>query len=163
MTEQFGQALGRAGLGLVYGGGSTGLMGRLADAALAAGADVIGVMPHHMVEREVEHRGLTRLITVPDMHVRKRTMADLADAFVALPGGMGTLEELFEILTWRQLRLHEKPVGLLNVEGYYDHLLAFMNHTVKAGFLRQGQLDLLQVADQPELLLRRLGVLDPAE
>ena len=135
-ASAFGQLLGRRGIGLVYGGGNTGLMGRLADAALAAGLEVIGVMPRHMLEREVGHRGLTRLIEVADMHERKRTMAELADAFVALPGGIGTLEELFEIFTWRQLALHAKPVGLLNAFGFYDHLIAFNHRMIDVGFIR---------------------------
>ena len=157
-ASAFGQLLGRRGIGLVYGGGNTGLMGRLADAALAAGSDVIGVMPRHMLEREVGHRGLTRLIEVADMHERKRTMAELADAFVALPGGIGTLEELFEIFTWRQLALHAKLVGLLNTAGFYDHLLQFLDHVVEAGFLRREQLNALTVASTPEALLKKLGL-----
>jgi uncharacterized protein (TIGR00730 family) len=152
-ASAFGRLLGQRGLGLVYGGGNTGLMGRLADAALAAGAEVIGVMPRHMLAREVGHGGLTRLIEVEDMHERKRTMAELADAFVALPGGIGTLEELFEIFTWRQLDLHAKPVGLLNAHGFYDHLLQFMAHVVGSGFLRPEQWSALHVAADPVDLL----------
>lgn len=157
-ASAFGRLLGQRGLGLVYGGGNTGLMGRLADAALAAGAEVIGVIPRHMLAREVGHGGLTRLIEVDDMHERKRTMAELADAFVALPGGIGTLEELFEIFTWRQLNLHAKPVGLLNAHGFYDHLLQFLEHVVESGFLRREQLHAMTVASTPEGLLNGLGV-----
>lgn len=156
-ADRFGRLMAERGLGLVYGGGCTGLMGRVADAVLQAGGEVIGVMPGHMLEREVGHRGLTRLIEVPDMHTRKRTMAELADAFVALPGGIGTLEELFEIFTWRQLDLHAKPVGLLNTDGFYDYLLSFLNHIVESGFLRRAQLDGLRVAATPEELLASLG------
>lgn len=157
-ASAFGRLLGQRGLGLVYGGGNTGLMGRLADAALAAGAEVIGVMPRHMLAREVGHGGLTRLIEVEDMHERKRTMAELADAFVALPGGIGTLEELFEIFTWRQLNLHVKPVGLLNAHGFYDHLLQFMEHVVGSGFLRREQLNAMTVAVTAGDLLNKLGL-----
>lgn len=157
-ASAFGRLLGQRGLGLVYGGGNTGLMGRLADAALAAGAEVIGVLPRHMLAREVGHGGLTRLIEVVDMHERKRTMAELADAFVALPGGVGTLEELFEIFTWRQLDLHAKPVGLLNAHGFYDHLLQFMEQVVGSGFLRREQLHAMKVEATPGALLEGLGL-----
>lgn len=157
-ADEMGRALAAAGLGLVYGGGNIGLMGRVADAALAGGAEVIGVIPRHLQDKEIGHTGVTRLITVPDMHERKRVMAEWSDAFVAMPGGVGTLEELFEIFTWRQLDLHIKPVGLLNTAGFYDHLLRFLDQVVEAGFLRREQLNALTVAATPESLLKKLGL-----
>ncbi len=129
-------ALARRGVGLVYGGGSVGLMGILADAALARGVPVTGVIPRHLEEREVGHKGLTRLDVVETMHDRKARMAALSDAFLALPGGIGTMEELFEVYTWGQLGLHARPVGLLDVDGYYAPLVTFLDHTVAEGFLR---------------------------
>lgn len=125
-----GTAIGRRGWRLAYGGGRAGLMGRVADAALAAGAPVLGVIPRSLMEREVGHSGLTELHVVDTMHERKLMMAQHSDAFIALPGGIGTFEELFEVWTWRQLGYHDKPVGLLNVDGYYDTLLGFMQQTV---------------------------------
>ncbi len=127
--------LGRRGLALVYGGASVGIMGELADAALAAGCEVFGVLPRGLFHREVAHRGLTELFEVESMHERKAKMAALADGFIALPGGFGTLEELFEALTWTQIGIHAKPCGLLDVEGYYRHLTAFLDHTVEEGFV----------------------------
>ena len=129
-AQAFGTALARAGLTLVYGGGRVGLMGLIADTVLAAGGRAIGVIPELLVEREVGHTGLTELHVVPDMHQRKKLMADLADAFVALPGGAGTLEEFFEVFTWTQLGYHRKPVGLLDVDGFYDPLMTMLRHTV---------------------------------
>jgi hypothetical protein len=152
-----GQVIARRGLGLVYGGGSVGLMGIVADAALAAGAEVDGVIPERLKEREVDHRTLTRMHVVRSMHERKALMAELSDAFVALPGGMGTLEELSEILTWSQLGLHQKPVGLLDVAGYYDHLAAFFDHAVRERFLRQEHRDILLCDAQPDVLVARLA------
>ncbi|MGP6190177.1 MAG: TIGR00730 family Rossman fold protein [Vulcanimicrobiaceae bacterium] len=130
-----GRLLAERGLGIVYGGGRVGLMGALADAALAAGGRVIGVIPEALAAREVAHRSVSELHVVGSMHERKALMAALADAFVALPGGFGTLEELFEVITWRQLGFHEKPCGLLNVEGYFDRLIAFMDDAVDNGFV----------------------------
>src|ERR1043165_174167 len=124
-AEAMGRLLASRRIGLVYGGGNVGLMGLLADAALSAGGEVIGVIPRHLDAREVAHRGLPDLRVVASMHERKALMADLSDAFIALPGGLGTLEEMFEILTWAQLGLHRKPCGLLNVLGYFDRLLSF--------------------------------------
>ncbi len=144
---------------LVYGGGRAGLMGRVADAALAAGGRVVGVIPHSLMEREVGHSRLTELHVVDTMHERKRLMAERSDAFVALPGGLGTFEELFEVWTWRQLGYHDKPLGLLNVGGYYDALLGFLAQTVAQGFVSTPQHALLQVDTQPEALLERLGQL----
>ena len=141
---------------LVYGGGRVGLMGELADAALASGASVIGVIPESLKRREVGHKGLHELHVVPTMHLRKQMMAERAQAFVALPGGIGTLEELYEAWTWRQLGYHDQPIGLLNVAGYYAALLDFMARSVDEGFLAPAQHALLQVDDDPARLLDRL-------
>jgi uncharacterized protein (TIGR00730 family) len=135
-ARQLGAALAERGQSLVYGGGNVGLMGAVADAALHAGGRVVGVIPQHLDDWEVGHRGLTELEVVGSMHERKARMADLADAFVALPGGLGTFEELFEILTWAQLGLHQKPFGLLNTLGYYAPLLALLDTAVQERFLR---------------------------
>jgi uncharacterized protein (TIGR00730 family) len=158
----FGRLLARQRRTLVYGGSNVGLMGAMADAALAAGGRVIGVLPHHLVVREVAHTGLTELRTVGSMHERKQQMADLADAFVLLPGGMGSLEEFFEVWTWGQLGLHRKPYALLNVGGYFDPLLAFLDHAVVERFVRSEHRDLLLVDDNPERLLARLDAHEPA-
>ncbi|MBK6853491.1 MAG: TIGR00730 family Rossman fold protein [Burkholderiales bacterium] len=152
-----GHAIGKRGWAMVYGGGKVGLMGTVADAALAAGADVTGIIPDGLMRREVGHPGLTRLEVVDSMHTRKQRMAELADAFVALPGGIGTLEELFEVWTWQHLGYHAKPVALLNVGGYYDGLLSFMRQVLASGFIDQGQHDLLIVDDNIERLLDRLA------
>jgi uncharacterized protein (TIGR00730 family) len=151
-----GQHLARGGHELVYGGGRVGLMGALADAALAAGARVTGVIPRALLDREVGHTGLTELIVVQTMHQRKLAMAERADAFVALPGGIGTLEELYEMWSWRQLGYHDKPVALLNVAGYYDPLLAFMRAGVAAGFVAERHHALLLVEDDVASLIARL-------
>jgi uncharacterized protein (TIGR00730 family) len=135
-ARDLGAELARRGLGLVYGGGRIGLMGVLADALLAAGGSVTGVIPRALVSKEVAHLDLADLRVVGSMHERKALMAELSDGFIALPGGFGTLEEIFEVLTWSQLRLHRKPCGLLNVEGFYDSLLAFLDHAVREDFLR---------------------------
>ncbi|MGS1035522.1 LOG family protein [Burkholderia glumae] len=139
----FGQALATAELTLVYGGGRVGLMGIVADAVLAAGGRAIGVIPQLLLDKEVGHQGLTELHVVPDMHHRKKMMADRSDAFVAMPGGAGTLEEFFEVFTWAQLGYHRKPVALLNVEGFYDPLVAMLRHTVDEGFMANPYLDSL--------------------
>jgi uncharacterized protein (TIGR00730 family) len=152
-----GQALGRRRWGMVYGGGNVGLMGATADAALAGGAAVTGIIPDSLMRREVGHIGLTTLEVVDSMHTRKQRMAELADAFVALPGGIGTLEELFEVWTWQHLGYHAKPVALLNVGGFYDGLLAFMRQVQANGFIDQTQHDLLIVDDDIERLLDRLA------
>jgi uncharacterized protein (TIGR00730 family) len=141
---------------IVFGGGRVGLMGALADEALARGGEVIGVIPRYLVEREVAHRSLTELHVVATMHERKAMMAELADAFVALPGGIGTLEELVEMLTWAQLGLHAKPIGIVNVDGYYDNLLAFLADAVGEGFLTPANRELLTVRSDPEALLNEL-------
>ena len=152
-----GTLIGRMGWRLVYGGGRAGLMGAVADAALAAGGRVVGVIPQALMEREHGHTGLSELQVVQTMHERKRLMAERSDAFLALPGGIGTLEELFEVWTWRQLGYHDKPVGLLNVDGYYDKLLAFVADMADAGFVLPPQRALLQVEASPLALLQQLG------
>jgi uncharacterized protein (TIGR00730 family) len=136
-AQEMGRELARRGLTLVYGGGCVGLMGTIADAVLAEGGKVIGVIPQFLADKEVAHRGCTELHIVETMHQRKLLMADLAEGFVAMPGGFGTLEELFEVLTWGQLGLHGKPVGLLNTQGFYDALLALLDHMSAEAFLRQ--------------------------
>ena len=148
-------------LGIVYGGGSVGLMGVLADAALAAGVEVIGVIPRPLATKELAHAGLTELRLVESMHERKATMNSLADSFIALPGGLGTFEETLEVLTWSQLGIHGKPVGVLNVEGYYDGLLRWLSHAVGEGFVRREHLGLLLFADAPGELLDRFAVWTP--
>jgi uncharacterized protein (TIGR00730 family) len=161
-ARQVGTALAARGLELVYGAGHVGLMGILADAALAAGGRVIGVIPQAMVERELAHRGLGELHVVRTMHERKSLMADRAGAFLALPGGFGTADELFEILTWAQLGIHARPVGLLNVTGFFDPLLAWLDHTVREGFLREQHRRLLIVGDRPEAVIDALLASQPA-
>jgi uncharacterized protein (TIGR00730 family) len=155
-AEGLGAALARRRLELVYGAGNVGTMGAIADAVLLHGGQVVGVIPQVLVDLEVAHTGLGDLRVVDTMHERKAMMAQLADAFIALPGGMGTLEELSEILTWAQLDLHRKPIGMLDVAGYYDHLLRFLDHTVAEGFLRPAHRDLLIVDTDAERLLGRL-------
>jgi hypothetical protein len=160
-----GKAIAAAGLGLVYGGASVGLMGAVADAALGGGSEVIGVLPDVLAGREIAHAGLTSLELVPTMHERKARMAALADAFLVLPGGYGTLDELLEVITWAQLKLHKKPCILINTAGYWEGLLRFLDSTVAAGFLKQKNRELLlvasdaaeavrMVAGKPELSLR---------
>ena len=152
-----GQEIGRRGWQLIYGGGRSGLMGVVADAALAAGASVVGVIPQSLMAREVGHRGLTELHVVDTMHQRKMMMAERSDAFVALPGGIGTFEELFEVWSWRQLGYHDKPLGLLNVADYYEPLLGFLRHSVQHGFMATAQTDLLLVECSPRTLLDKIG------
>ncbi len=156
-AHAFGVALAQRGWQLVYGGGHAGLMGRVADAALAAGGRVVGVIPQGLMRRELGHRGLNELHVVDSMHERKQLMAERSDAFVALPGGIGTFEELFEVWTWRQLGIHDKPLGLLNVAGYYDGLLAFLAQTVRQRFLAERQHAMLTVDTSPDALLDALG------
>lgn len=146
-AEALGRSLAERGWGMVYGGGSVGLMGTVADAVLAGGAEVIGVIPHKLVELEKEHRGLTKLMEVETMHERKRLMMEHADGFMVLPGGVGTLEELFEVVTWLQLGYHHKPVCLLNVDGYYDPLLQMLDGMVEGGLLPEPHRALLMVAN----------------
>jgi uncharacterized protein (TIGR00730 family) len=151
-----GRSLAERGLELVFGAGHIGLMGVLADAALAAGGRVVGVIPQALADRELAHRGLTQLHVVETMHQRKALMADSADAFVALPGGYGTAEELFEIVTWAQLGMHAKPIGLLNTAGFFDPLLMWIEHMVQEGFVRPKQRRLLFVETEVAALLDRL-------
>jgi uncharacterized protein (TIGR00730 family) len=156
-AASLGLALARAGIGVVYGGGKVGLMGVLADSALDAGGEVIGVIPRLLFEKEIAHDKLTSLRVVGSMHERKALMSDLADGgFIALPGGLGTLEELFEVWTWGQLGYHGKPVALLNVAGFYDSLLAFLDGVVHRGFIHAEHRAMLLVGDEPEAILARL-------
>ncbi|HET7433307.1 MAG TPA: TIGR00730 family Rossman fold protein [Thermoanaerobaculia bacterium] len=154
-AQNLGRFFAREGIGLVYGGGSVGLMGQVADAVLSAGGEAIGVIPHALWAREVGHRGLTDLHIVDTMHQRKAMMADLADAFIALPGGLGTLEEIFEIWTWAQLGLHAKPVGFLNVNDFYTPLLDFLDRAVASQFVRPQHRAIAIVENDPESMLRR--------
>jgi len=156
-ARALGRAIGERGWQLVYGGGKVGLMGEVADATLAAGGRVVGVIPESLKALEVGHTGLHEMHVVPTMHVRKQMMAERAQVFIALPGGIGTLEELYEVWTWRQLGYHDQPIGLLNVDGYYDDLLRFMAHTVDQGFLSAPQHGVLQVGADPVALLLRLA------
>jgi hypothetical protein len=156
-AREVGAEIGRRGWQLVYGGGKAGLMGVVADAALEHGGRVIGVIPRILMEREVGHRGLHELHVVETMHQRKQMMAERARAFLAMPGGIGTLEELFEVWTWRQIGYHDQPVGLLNVGGYYDPLLAFLQRSVDSGFLAAAQLQALDVDHRPQDLLGTLN------
>jgi uncharacterized protein (TIGR00730 family) len=155
-AKALGIAMVEAGYGLVYGGGNVGLMGDIADAVLAHGGTVLGVIPEALARREVAHTGLTKQYVVPDMHTRKMMMAQLADGFIAMPGGWGTLEELAEALTWLQLGFHQKPVGLLNVEGYYEPLLSFFKHMGQEDFLTEDKHDLLCVEPDVEGLMKAL-------
>lgn len=156
-ARAFGSAIARSGRGLVYGGGHVGIMGVLADAVLSAGGRVTGVIPRPLQAKEIAHLQLTELRVVESMHERKAMMAELADAFVALPGGLGTLEEFFEIWTWVQLGLIRKPFGLLNVGGFFDPLLAFLDGVCAQGFLEREHREMLAVAAQPDALLERLA------
>jgi uncharacterized protein (TIGR00730 family) len=156
MAAEVGRWIGQHGGQLVYGGGNNGLMGVLANATLGAGGRVVGVIPHALVEREWAKLDCTELHVVDNMHERKRMMAERADAFLALPGGIGTLEELFEVWTWKQLGYHDKPLGLLNADGYYDPLLAFLRSSVDKGFMSDWLMDLLRVRDTAPALLQDL-------
>jgi hypothetical protein len=155
-ARELGSMLARNGIGIVYGGGHIGMMGALADAALAANGRVAGVIPEHLMRPEVAHQRLSELVVVDTMHTRKRLMAERSDAFVVLPGGYGTFEEMFEMVTWLQLKLHTKPVGILNVENYFDHLLQFLRHAAAEGFIRPAHFDLVIVESGAPLLLERL-------
>jgi uncharacterized protein (TIGR00730 family) len=162
-ARALGTQLARAGVGIVYGGGNVGLMGALADAALAAGGEVIGVIPHALAAKELAHPGVTQLHAVETMHERKARMAAESDAFVALPGGIGTLEELFEALTWLQLGFHTKPVGLLNVAGFYDGLIAFLTTMEVERFIRPEHRAMLLVESEPARLFARLAAFRPPD
>jgi len=160
-ARDLGRFFAREGIGLVYGGGSVGLMGEMADAVLSSGGEVIGVIPHALWAREVGHRGLTDIRIVDTMHERKAMMADLADAFIALPGGLGTLEEIFEIWTWAQLGLHAKPVGFLDVNGFYAPLMQFLDRAVRERFLRAEHRAIAVIEHDPEMLLKRFDTWNP--
>jgi len=153
---ELGREIGRRGMGLVYGGAGVGLMGRLADAALEAGAEVTGVMPVHLKRKEIAHPNLTELILVETMHERKALMAEMSDGFASLPGGLGTLDETAEMLTWSQLAIHEKPCGLLNVDGFYNHLLKFFDHAADQAFIARAHRDMIVIAESAGELLDKL-------
>lgn len=161
-AHSLGQELVRRGIGLVYGGASVGLMGIVADSVLTGGGEVIGVIPHALVRKEVGHKNLTKLHEVSGMHERKAMMADLADGFIALPGGFGTFDELFEIVTWAQLGLHQKPIGLVNSANYFDPVLQLLQHAATEGFLQVSRLDLLLLEAEPGQLLDRFANYIPA-
>jgi uncharacterized protein (TIGR00730 family) len=160
-AERLGAEIARRGMTLVYGGGAVGLMGIVADAALEAGGEVIGIIPQSLRDAEIGHPGLTRLEVVDGMHARKARMAELADAFIALPGGLGTLEELFEVWTWGQLGYHAKPLGLFEVNGFYAKLSAFLDHLMNEGFVRPPHRDMLQRGDSAAGLLDLLDAWQP--
>jgi uncharacterized protein (TIGR00730 family) len=160
-ARRVGLAAARAGVGLVYGGGHVGLMGVLAGAALGAGGRVIGVIPEPLVRRELAHDGCTELVVVPGMHERKALMAARCSAFLMLPGGLGTFEEFFEVLTWAVLGLHNKPIGVLNTSGYFDPMLRMLDHAVAEGFVREAHLARLLVSDDPEALVADLPAFRP--
>ncbi|WP_040566461.1 LOG family protein [Magnetospirillum molischianum] len=162
-ARDLGRLLVARDLELVYGGGNVGLMGVIADAVLAAGGRAIGVIPDAMVTREVSHQGLTELHVVESMHARKAMMADLADGFIAMPGGIGTLDELFEIWTWSQLGIHAKPLGFLDVDGYYSHLQVFLDHVATEGFMRERHRAMVAVEPDPVGLLAAMGGFEAPE
>jgi len=157
-AKAMGRLLAERGIGLVYGGGDVGLMGVVADAALAAGGEVIGVIPRALADKEIAHDGLTELYVVDSMHTRKAMMADLSDGFVAMPGGVGTFEEFFEAVTWTQLGLHQKACGLLNVDGFYSPLEAFIDRAVAEGFIRPAHRGIVVMDSDPGRLLDKLAV-----
>jgi uncharacterized protein (TIGR00730 family) len=157
MAAQLGQYLAKNNKTLIYGAGSVGLMGVMASAALAHGGQVIGVIPEFLMAWEVDHKGITETHITPNMHQRKQKMAEMGDAIIAMPGGFGTLDELFEILTWAQLGLHQMPIGLLNIEGFFDPLLTMLQKMVSTGFLKQENLDLLCIAEDIEELFAQLA------
>ena len=159
MAEAVGALFARRGIGLVYGGGNVGLMGIVADAALAGGGEVIGVIPAALANREIAHAGVTDLRVVDSMHTRKALMAELSDAFIAMPGGVGTFEEFFEAVTWTQLGVHRKPCGLLNVGGFYTPLAAFVDQAVTEGFIKPIHRAMIVVDDDPERLLNSLATI----
>ncbi len=152
-SQAFGRLLAERGHNLVYGGSSLGIMGTIADSVMLNGGEVIGVIPENLFSKEVAHTGITRLITVKDMHQRKSHMAELSDAFVAFPGGFGTMEELFEIITWNQIGLINKPVTIMNIDGFYDHLITMIDHSVDVGFIKDKNRQIVQVAETLEQCL----------
>src|ERR687894_2902286 len=155
-ARELGKILAEQGIELVYGGASVGIMGELADAVQEHGGHVTGIIPQQLMEKEAAHTGIRNLIVVASMHQRKSQMADMSDAFIALPGGIGTLEGFFEVLTWGQLGIHAKPAGILNVEGYFDKMTGFLDHAVQEGFLRDTRRDAIIVESDPRALLERM-------
>jgi uncharacterized protein (TIGR00730 family) len=162
-ARDLGKLLADEGIELVYGGASVGIMGELADAVHEYGGHVTGIIPQQLMKKEAAHTGIPDLIVVASMHQRKSQMADLSDGFIALPGGIGTLEGYFEILTWGQLRIHSKPSGILNVAGYFDHLIEFLDHAVEEGFLKQEHREMIVVESDSRKLLERLKEYAPGE
>lgn len=160
-ARELGLVLAKKNIDLVYGGGHVGLMGIVADAAMSAGAKAIGIIPRCLADKEVAHQGLTELKIVQTMHERKAQMSDLSDGFIAMPGGFGTLEELFEVITWAQLGIHKKPFGLFNVAGYYDKLIEFMDYQVEQGFVPQRHREMIIVSDEAEQLVEMLESFHP--
>jgi uncharacterized protein (TIGR00730 family) len=160
-ARDVGRALAQRGVAVVYGGGRLGLMGAVADAALSAGGEVIGIIPEALVSAEVAHRGCTQLHVVPGMHERKRLFTDLSDGFITLPGGVGTMDELWEAISWAQLGYHQSPVGVLNVGGFYDHLVAFNQHMVDVGFIREAHRGIMVVRDDLNALLDAMAAYVP--
>jgi uncharacterized protein (TIGR00730 family) len=161
-ARELGTLLATEGIELVYGGASVGIMGELADAVQEAGGHVTGIIPQQLIQKEAAHRGIQDLIVVASMHQRKSQMADLSDGFIALPGGIGTLEGFFEILTWGQLGIHAKPCGILNIAGYFDSLITFLDHAVREGFLTEAHRETIMVESSPSALLARLRAYEPA-
>ena len=160
-ASQLGQALVKRGIGLVYGGASIGVMGAVANAVLEHGGEAIGIIPQSLATREVAHASLSELIVVTSMHERKAKMAELSDGFIALPGGWGTFEEIFEALTWAQLGIHEKPCGLLNISGYFDHLALFLQHAMDEKFVREAYQPMIMMGQEPDDLLDRFATYQP--
>lgn len=161
VAQQLGRALAERGIGLVYGGASVGIMGVVADAVMAAGGRVTGIIPDALMKKELAHLSLSELVVVDSMHQRKTLMAERADGFIAMPGGVGTLEEIFETWTWAQLGFHKKPVGLLNVAGYYDQLAGFLDHTVAESFMQPQHRAMLAIESDPVRLLDRFAAYEP--
>ena len=161
LAREVGDAMARRGIGLIYGGGKLGLMGALADGALEAGGEVIGVIPEALVSSEVAHRGCTELHVVPGMHERKLAFTNLSDGFLTIPGGVGTMDELWEAVSWAQLGYHAKPVGLLNAFGFFDHLLAFNRHMAEVGFIRESHQRIIIAEHELDLLLTRMAAHEP--
>lgn len=160
-AQELGRTLAERGLGLVYGGGNVGLMGTIADTVLEAGGEAIGVIPQALVEKELAHPGLTQLHVVGSMHDRKAMMADLSDGFIAMPGGFGTFEEFCEVLTWAQLGFHKKPCGLLNIDGYYNSLIAMFDHAVEEEFVHTRHRSLVLIDSQIDSLINKLAAFEP--
>lgn len=156
-ASELGNTLAKQEISLIYGGAKIGIMGKVADGVLDAGGKVIGIIPEFLKQKEIVHLGLTELITTKDMHERKMKMQEMSNGFITLPGGFGTLEELFEAVTWAQLDLHKKPIGILNIGGYYDHLIALLHTMVDTGFLKKEHIDLLVVEQDIEMLLQKMN------